>query len=110
MKLPLDSNASERRANKNRSSFVRWRFFLGYERVFTKATGLPLTLRLVGYWQREHHRQKPIEPIWASLAERPASVAVFSQAHWGSKSPHVTEYTLWFCGHGHLEPIASIIS
>ena len=36
---------------------LRSRLFRDYESVFTKATGLPLALRPLEYWQAEHHQK-----------------------------------------------------
>jgi AraC-like DNA-binding protein len=59
----------------------RSRLFRDYETVFTKATGLPLTLRPLEYWQLAHHGKKQENPFCAMLAERPATLAVCLQAH-----------------------------
>lgn len=48
--------------NANRQlihALLRSRLFRDYESVFTKATGLPLTLRPLEYWQLAHHGTKP---------------------------------------------------
>src|SRR5262249_32004271 len=60
---------------------VRSRLFRDYETVFTKATGLPLTLRPVEFWQLAHHGKKHENPFCALLAERPAALAVCLKAH-----------------------------
>jgi AraC-like DNA-binding protein len=59
----------------------RSRLFRDYESVFTKATGLPLTLRPLEYWQLAHSGKKQENPFCALLAERPATLAVCLQAH-----------------------------
>jgi AraC-like DNA-binding protein len=59
----------------------RSRLFRDYETVFTKATGLPLALRPLEYWQLAHHGKKHENPFCALLAERPATLAVCLQAH-----------------------------
>jgi len=59
----------------------RSRLFRDYETVFTKATGLPLTLRPLEYWQLAHHGKKHENPFCALLAERPATLAVCLEAH-----------------------------
>jgi AraC-like DNA-binding protein/ligand-binding sensor protein len=46
-----------------------------------KATGLPLTLRPVEFWQLAHHGKKHENPFCALLAERPATLAVCLEAH-----------------------------
>jgi AraC-like DNA-binding protein/ligand-binding sensor protein len=60
---------------------LRSRLFRDYETVFTKATGLPLTLRPVEFWQLAHHGKKHENPFCALLAEHPATLAVCLQAH-----------------------------
>jgi len=59
----------------------RSKLFRGYEQVFSEATGLPLALRPVDYWQLEHQGKKNENPFCALLAERPATLAVCLQAH-----------------------------
>jgi len=59
----------------------RSRLFRDYENVFTKATGLPLTLRPLEFWQLAHHGKKNENPFCALLAERPATLAVCLEAH-----------------------------
>src|ERR1700694_876471 len=59
----------------------RSRLFRDYENVFTKATGLPLALRPLDYWQLEHQGKKNENPFCAMLAEHPATLAVCLQAH-----------------------------
>lgn len=59
----------------------RSRLFRDYENVFTKATGLPLTLRPLEFWQLAHHGKKHENPFCALLAEKPATLSVCLQAH-----------------------------
>ncbi len=59
----------------------RSKLFRSYEQVFSEATGLPLSLRPVDYWQLEHQGKKNENPFCALLAERPATLAVCLQAH-----------------------------
>lgn len=59
----------------------RSRLFRDYEGVFTKATGLPLTLRPMDYWQLEHQGKKQVNPFCALLAENSATLAVCLKAH-----------------------------
>jgi AraC-like DNA-binding protein/ligand-binding sensor protein len=59
----------------------RSKLFRNYEQVFSEATGLPLTLRPVDYWQLEHQGKKHQNPFCSMLAERPATLAVCLQAH-----------------------------
>ena len=62
-------------------ALLRSRLFRDYESVFTRATGLPLTLRPLDYWQLAHHGKKQENPFCALLAEQPATLAVCLQAH-----------------------------
>jgi AraC-like DNA-binding protein/ligand-binding sensor protein len=62
-------------------ALLRSRLFRDYENVFTRATGLPLTLRPREYWQLAHHGKKQENPFCALLAERPATLAVCLQSH-----------------------------
>jgi AraC-like DNA-binding protein len=69
-------------ANKQLIEMLRRsRLFRDYETVFTKATGLPLTLRPLEFWQLAHHGKKHENPFCALLAENPATLSVCLQAH-----------------------------
>jgi len=69
-------------ANKQLIDMLRRsRLFRDYEKVFTKATGLPLTLRPLEFWQLAHHGKKHENPFCALLAENPATLSVCLQAH-----------------------------
>jgi AraC-like DNA-binding protein/ligand-binding sensor protein len=59
----------------------RSRLFRDYENVFTKATGLALTLRPLEFWQLAHHGKKQENPFCALLAEEPKTLSVCLQAH-----------------------------
>jgi AraC-like DNA-binding protein/ligand-binding sensor protein len=59
----------------------RSKLFRSYEQVFSEATGLPLALRPVDYWQLEHQGKKNENPFCALLAERPSTLAVCLQSH-----------------------------
>ena len=59
----------------------RSKLFRRYEQVFSEATGLPLALRSVDYWQLEYDGKKHQNRFCAMLAERPATLAVCLQAH-----------------------------
>jgi len=59
----------------------RSRLFRDYESVFSKATGLPLALRPLEYWQHEHHNKTNENRFCRMLAERPATLAVCLQSH-----------------------------
>src|SRR5438094_4592821 len=70
--------------NKNKQlidMLRRSRLFRDYENVFTKATGLALTLRPLEFWQLAHHGKKNENPFCALLAEEPKTLAVCLQAH-----------------------------
>src|SRR5438874_2039879 len=72
------------RSNSNKQMvdmLRRSRLFRDYENVFTKATGLALTLRPLEFWQLAHHGKKHENAFCAMLAERPESLAVCLQAH-----------------------------
>src|SRR5262245_59196164 len=60
---------------------LRSRLFRDYETAFTKATGLPLTLRPLEFWQLAHHGKLHENPFCAQLAERPATLAICLRAH-----------------------------
>src|SRR6266508_3430030 len=55
--------------------------FRNYEQVFSEATGLPLALRPVDYWQLEDQGKTNENPFCALLAERPSTLAVCLKAH-----------------------------
>jgi AraC-like DNA-binding protein len=59
----------------------RSRLFRDYESVFSKATGLPLALRPLEYWQHEHHNKTNENRFCRMLAERPATLTVCLQSH-----------------------------
>src|SRR5262249_36825807 len=61
----------------------RSKLFRRYEQVFSEATGLPLALRPVDYWQLEHDGKKHQNRFCAMLSERPATLAVFFPTHQG---------------------------
>jgi AraC-like DNA-binding protein/ligand-binding sensor protein len=78
------SETAPARANSNKQlidMLRRSRLFRDYESVFARATGLPLVLRPLEYWQLEHHGKKQENPFCALLAENPATLAVCLQAH-----------------------------
>jgi AraC-like DNA-binding protein/ligand-binding sensor protein len=73
---------STKNANKQLiDTLLRSRLFRDYDKVFTKATGLPLALRPLEYWQLEHHQKTNENRFCALLAERPATLAVCLQSH-----------------------------
>ena len=79
---PTSLQAEEGSSNKQLiDALLRSRLFRDYESVFTKATGLPLTLRPLVYWQLAHHGKKNENAFCAMLAEHPATLGVCLQAH-----------------------------
>ena len=78
----FDAEAARPDSNKQLIDMLRRsRLFRDYENVFTKATGLPLTLRPLEFWQLAHHGKKHENPFCALLAEQPKTLAVCLQAH-----------------------------
>ena len=76
------SPAASANANKELvDTLRRSKLFRSYERVFSEATGLPLTLRPMQYWQLEHRGKTHENVFCALLAERPATLAVCLQSH-----------------------------
>jgi AraC-like DNA-binding protein len=76
------SDADGSKENRELIDVVRRsKLFRTYEQTFSEATGLPLTLRPVDYWQLEHQGKQHENPFCAMLAERPATLAVCLQAH-----------------------------
>lgn len=80
--LEITSTGVDGNANKQLiETLLRSRLFRDYENVFTKATGLAVTLQPLEYWQLAHHGKKNENPFCALLAERPTTLAVCLQAH-----------------------------
>src|SRR5438046_3360388 len=78
----FDAEAARPDSNKQLIDMLRRsRLFRDYENVFTKATGLALTLRPLEFWQLAHHGKKNENPFCALLAEQPKTLAVCLQAH-----------------------------
>ena len=77
-----EPNSAGTAANKQLiAMLLRSRLFRDYENVFTRATGLPLALRPLEYWQLEHHDKTNENRFCALLAKRPATLAVCLQSH-----------------------------
>jgi len=77
-----ETKATGAAANKQLiEMLLRSRLFRDYENVFTKATGLPLALRPLEYWQLEYHDKTNENRFCALLAQRPATLAVCLQSH-----------------------------
>jgi AraC-like DNA-binding protein/ligand-binding sensor protein len=77
-----DSDAEGAKQNRELiDALRRSKLFRNYEQVFSEATGLPLTLRPVDYWELEHQGKKHQNPFCAMLAERPATLSVCLRAH-----------------------------
>ena len=80
--MSIPTGATNTSSNKQLvEMLVRSRLFRDYETVFTKATGLALTLRPLEFWQLAHHGKKHENPFCARLAEHPGTLAVCLQAH-----------------------------
>jgi AraC-like DNA-binding protein len=78
----FDTESDRPDSNKQLIDMLRRsRLFRDYETVFSKATGLPLTLRPLEFWQLAHHGKKHENAFCAMLAENPATLAVCLQAH-----------------------------
>src|SRR6266705_4888518 len=78
----FDAEADRSNSNKQMIDMLRRsRLFRDYENVFTKATGLPLTLRPLEFWQLATQGKKHENPFCALLAEQPTTLAVCLQAH-----------------------------
>jgi len=78
----LGSDADASTANRELiDTLRRSKLFRSYEQVFSEATGLPLSLRPLEYWQLAHHGKKQENAFCAMLAEDPATLAVCLQAH-----------------------------
>jgi AraC-like DNA-binding protein/ligand-binding sensor protein len=77
-----ETNSAGTIANKHLiEMLLRSRLFRDYESVFTKATGLPLALRPLEFWQLEHHDKTNENLFCALLSKRPATLAVCLQSH-----------------------------
>jgi AraC-like DNA-binding protein/ligand-binding sensor protein len=62
-------------------TLLRSRLFRDYENVFTRATGLALTLRPLEYWQLEHRQKAHENRFCALLSQRPATLTVCLHSH-----------------------------
>jgi AraC-like DNA-binding protein len=75
-------NEVHARANRELvDALRRSKLFRDYERVFAQATGLPLALRPLEYWQLAHRGKRNENPFCALLAENPKTLAVCLEAH-----------------------------
>jgi AraC-like DNA-binding protein/ligand-binding sensor protein len=78
----MAQNEAQARANRELiDALRRSKLFRDYERVFAQATGLPLALRPLEYWQLAHHGKLNENPFCALLAENPKTLAVCLEAH-----------------------------
>lgn len=78
----VELRASNGSSNKQLIDMLRRsRLFRDYETVFSKAIGLPLSLRPLDFWQLAHHGKKLENPFCALLAENPATLRVCLEAH-----------------------------
>jgi AraC-like DNA-binding protein/ligand-binding sensor protein len=74
----------ESRAQASRelvAALQRSKLFREYERVFAQATGLPLALRPVEYWQLAHRGKRNENPFCALLAKNPKTLAICLEVH-----------------------------
>lgn len=77
-----EAPSADRNPNKQLIDLLlRSKLFRDYESVFGKATGLPLALRPLEYWQLAHHGKTNENPFCAALAENPETLAICLQAH-----------------------------
>ncbi len=75
-------NEGHARANRELvDTLRRSKLFRDYERVFAQATGLPLALRPLEYWQLAHHGKRNENPFCALLAENPKTLVVCLETH-----------------------------
>jgi AraC-like DNA-binding protein/ligand-binding sensor protein len=80
--MPQTASGAGSASNKQLiQALIRSRLFRDYESVFTKATGLPLTLRPLEFWQLAHSGKKHENPFCALLSEHPATLSVCLAAH-----------------------------
>ena len=68
--MPDTATVNENKNKQLIDMLRRSRLFRDYENVFTKATGLPLALRPLEYWQLEHHQKTNENPFCALLASK----------------------------------------
>src|SRR4051794_20808968 len=59
----------------------RSKLFRQYERVFADATGLPLAIRPIEYFQIAHHDKTHENRFCSMLAQNPATLVVCLKAH-----------------------------
>lgn len=80
--IGLTENEARAKANRDLvEALRRSKLFRDYERVFAQATGLPLALRPLEYWQLAHRGKRNENPFCALLAENPKTLAVCLEAH-----------------------------
>jgi AraC-like DNA-binding protein/ligand-binding sensor protein len=78
----LDPDALALKENRELiDTLRRSKLFRTYEQTFSEATGLPLAIRPLEFWQLAHHGKKHENRFCALLAERPATLAICLQAH-----------------------------
>src|SRR5580658_1661073 len=60
-------------------SLTKSRIFQDYERAFSEATGLPVSLRSVDSWQLPNHGKRNENPLCAVMAQKSAACAACLQ-------------------------------
>ena len=60
-------------------SLIKSKIFQDYERAFSEATGLPVSLRPVESWQLPHHGKRHENPLCAMMAEKSRACAACLQ-------------------------------
>lgn len=81
MTIPTEETSLAAANRKLIGALQRSRLFREYERVFAQATGLPLALRPLEYWQLEHRGKRNENPFCALLAQNPKTLSVCLEAH-----------------------------
>lgn len=81
MEIPSAKSSGGRSNKELVETLLRSRLFQNYEKVFTKATGLPLALQPLEFWRLSHRGKKKENPFCAMLAENPKTLSVCLQAH-----------------------------
>src|SRR5438128_29725 len=77
--MPEQNRRRHRRVMNNNHSLIdalaKSKVFQEYERAFSEATGLPVSLRSVESWQLPHHGKRNENPFCAMMAQKSRSCA-----------------------------------